>query len=106
MMGEIVEFPGKVMGVALNLNENDTGCIVFEKAQSISEGDLVKTTGNLLSIPVGDKFLGRVVNVLGDPIDGKGTIPSNKRNPLEKVAPGVMSRKSVDTPITNRYQSL
>lgn len=99
MMGEIVEFPNQVLGVALNLTETQTGCIIFGDSQAVKEGDLVSTTGQLLSIPVGNDYLGRVVDPLGRSLDGKADIKSKDRYPLEKVAPGVMARQSVNTPL-------
>ncbi len=105
-MGEIVQIAGSTQALALNLNQTDTGCIILDEASHVKEGDLVTTTGQLLSIPVGDDYLGRTVNVLGEPLDGKGEIKSKTRYPLEKVAPGVMARKSVDTPLQTGIKAI
>lgn len=98
-MGEILEFPHEVKGLALNLKRDLVGVIILGNDKKLKEGDLVKTTGQLLSIGVSDKMLGRVVNPLGEVIDGKPSIPATKIMPLEKIAPGVLDRKSVDTPL-------
>lgn len=98
-MGEILEFPGGVKGLALNLKRDMVGVIILGSDLELKEGDLVKSTGQLLSIGVSDKMLGRVVNPLGEPLDGKDIIKPDKIMPLEKIAPGVLDRKSVDTPL-------
>lgn len=98
-MGEVVTFAGGSRGVALNLSEDQTGVVILDDATTIAVGDLVSSTGRLLSVPVDDSLLGRVVDVLGDPADGKDPIVPDKYYPLEKVAPGVMTRESVNTPL-------
>lgn len=105
-MGEIVEIGGGTKGLALNLNETEVGIITLGESEAVVEGDMVNTTGQLLSIPVGDDYLGRVVNVLGEALDGKDPIKSTDRYPLEKVAKGVMSRKSVDTPLQTGIKAI
>ncbi len=105
-MGEIVQFAGNAKGLALNLNESQVGCILLDEATNVKQGDLVKSTGQLLFIPVSNAFLGRVVNVLGQPIDGKGEIPSDKLSPLEKVASGVIARQPVDTPLQTGIKAI
>src|SRR5205807_8740835 len=99
MLNEMIEFPGGVYGLALNLEETEVGAILLGDATKISEGDEAKTTGRLLSVPVGKALLGRVVNTLGEPLDGKGEIKSDKFYPLEKIAPGVIKRRSVSQPV-------
>lgn len=99
MLNEMIEFPGGLYGIALNLEESEVGCILLGEAFHVKEGDEVKTTGRLLSVPVGKELLGRVVNTLGQPIDGKGAIKSSTTYPLEKIAPGIIKRKSVSQPV-------
>ncbi len=99
MLNEMIEFPGGVFGLALNLEETEVGAILLGDATKISEGDEAKTTGRLLSVPVGKQLLGRVVNTLGEPLDGKGEIKSETFYPLEKIAPGVIKRRSVSQPV-------
>ena len=99
MLNEMIEFPGGVYGLALNLEETEVGAILLGDATKISEGDEAKTTGRLLSVPVGKALLGRVVNTLGEPLDGKGEIKSDTFYPLEKIAPGVIKRRSVSQPV-------
>ena len=99
MYGELLEFENGVRGMAMNLEEDNVGCVLLGSDMGIKEGTIVKSSGRALDIPVGDQFIGRVVNPLGDPIDGKGEIKSDKRRPLEFLAPGVIDRKSVDTPL-------
>jgi F-type H+-transporting ATPase subunit alpha len=99
MLNEMIEFPGGVFGLALNLEETEVGAILLGDATKISEGDEAKTTGRLLSVPVGKQLLGRVVNTLGEPLDGKGDIKSETFYPLEKIAPGVIKRRSVSQPV-------
>lgn len=106
MQGELLEFPGEVEGMVLNLEEDNVGAVLLSDASSISEGDTVKTTGRVVSVPVGDGMLGRVVNALGHPIDGKGPIPSEKTREIERVAPGVITRKSVDTPLQTGIKAI
>ncbi|MGA0132751.1 MAG: F0F1 ATP synthase subunit alpha [Opitutales bacterium] len=99
MMNEMVEFPGGLQGVALNLAEDTVGCVVMGDISKLKEGMEAKTTGRLLSVPVGKGLLGRVVDALGNPVDGKGPVQSTERYPVEKIAPGIMPRKSVDQPM-------
>ncbi|MDD5043350.1 MAG: F0F1 ATP synthase subunit alpha [Patescibacteria group bacterium] len=99
MSGELLEFSGDIFGVALNLEEDQIGAIILGDYLKIKEGDLVKNTGRILEVPVGEKLVGRVVNVLGQPIDGKGDIKESAFYPVEKIAPRVITRKSVDTPL-------
>ena len=99
MMNEMVEFPGGLMGVALNLAEDTVGCVVMGDISSLKEGMQAKTTGRLLSVPVGKGLLGRVVDALGNPVDGKGPVAAAERDPVEKIAPGITPRKSVDQPM-------
>ena len=99
MYNEMVEFPGNVTGIALNLEEDEVGCVILGDANHIKEGDEVSTTGRLLSVPVGPELLGRVVDAIGNPIDGKGPVESKESYPIEKIAPGIIARKSVDQPL-------
>ena len=99
MQGELLEFPGEVYGMVLNLEEDNVGAVLLGAQRNVNEGDTVKTTGRVVEVPVGDAMLGRVVNALGQPIDGKGPIETNKYRQIERVASGVISRKSVDTPL-------
>jgi F-type H+-transporting ATPase subunit alpha len=99
MLNEMVEFPGGVFGLALNLEENEVGVVLLGNYGNIKEGDEVKTTGRLLSLPVGKGLLGRVVNTLGEPIDGKGPIEASAYYPLEKIAPGIIKRRPVTQPV-------
>ncbi len=99
MMNEMIELPGGLQGVALNLAEDTVGCVVMGDISSLKEGMEARTTGRLLSIPVGKGLLGRVVDALGNPLDGKGPIASSERYPVEKIAPGIIPRKSVDQPM-------
>ncbi len=106
MAGELIEFPGEVYGMALNLEEDNVGCVLLGSDMEIKEGDTVKRTGRIVEVPVGDAMLGRVVNSLGQPIDGKGSIDTNKFSPIEKIAPGVITRKSVDEPIQTGIKAI
>ena len=99
MQGELLEFPGEIYGMVLNLEEDNVGAVLLGDTSRISEGDTVKTTGRVVEVPVGDAMLGRVVNALGQPLDGKGPILTKKYRKVERVASGVISRKSVDTPL-------
>src|SRR5213595_2566788 len=99
MLNEMIEFPGGIYGLALNLEETEVGAILLGDPTKISEGDEAKTTGRLLSVPVGKALLGRVVNTLGEPLDGKGEIKSETFYPLEKIAPGVIKRRCVNQPV-------
>jgi F-type H+-transporting ATPase subunit alpha len=94
MYGEIVEFENGVFGLALNLEQDSVGAVVLGDYTHISEGDTVKTTNRILEVPVGDALLGRVVNSLGEPLDGKGPIEGATSAPIEKIAPGVIARQS------------
>ena len=106
MAGELIEFPGEIYGMALNLEEDNVGCVLLGSDQHIKEGDTVKRTERIVEVPVGDAMLGRVVNGLGQPIDGKGEIKADKFMPVEKVAPGVITRKSVDEPIQTGIKAI
>src|SRR6186997_1781763 len=99
MLNEMLEFPGGLFGLALNLEETEVGCVLLGSGENIKAGDQVKTTGKLLSVPVGKGLLGRVVNTLGEPIDGKGPIKADAHYPVEKIAPGIITRKSVSVPV-------
>ena len=99
MLNEMIEFPNGIYGLALNLEETEVGTILLGDATKVSEGDEVKTTGRLLQVPVGKGLLGRVVNTIGQPLDGKGPVKSETFYPLEKIAPGVIKRKSVSQPV-------
>tara|TARA_R110002049_G_scaffold252264_1_gene427090 strand:+ start:221271 stop:222812 length:1542 start_codon:yes stop_codon:yes gene_type:complete len=104
--GEMIEFPGNIFGMALNLERDSVGAVVLGDYKQISEGDKVKCTGNILEVPTGPELLGRVVNSLGEPIDGKGPIEAKLHSPIEKIAPGVIERKSVDQPVQTGLKSI
>ncbi|MBD8942329.1 MAG: F0F1 ATP synthase subunit alpha [Clostridiales bacterium] len=106
MQGELLEFPGEVYGMVLNLEEDNVGAVLLGNQKNINEGDTVKSTGRVVEVPVGDAMLGRVVNALGQPIDGKGPIHSDKYRQIERVASGVISRKSVDTPLQTGIKAI
>ena len=106
MEGELLEFPGEVFGMVLNLEEDNVGAVLLGNAKNINEGDIVKTTGRVVEVPAGDAMLGRVVNALGQPIDGKGPIVTDKHRQVERVASGVISRKSVDTPLQTGIKAI
>ncbi len=106
MQGELLEFPGEVYGMVLNLEEDNVGAVLLGSQKNINEGDTVKTTGRVVEVPVGDCMLGRVVNALGQPIDGKGPIETDTYRPIERVASGVISRKSVDTPLQTGIKAI
>ena len=106
MQGELLEFPGEVYGMVLNLEEDNVGAVLLGSQKNINEGDTVKTTGRVVEVPVGDAMLGRVVNALGQPIDGKGPIDTDKYRQIERVASGVISRKSVDTPLQTGIKAI
>ena len=106
MQGELLEFPGDVFGMVLNLEEDNVGAVLLGDHKNINEGDTVKTTGRVVEVPVGDCMLGRVVNALGQPIDGKGPIQTDKFRQIERVASGVISRKSVDTPLQTGIKAI
>ena len=104
--GEMLEFPGETFGLALNLEQDSVGAVVLGEYKHITEGDTVKTTGRILEVPVGPQLLGRVVNSLGEPVDGKGAIEGEELSPIEKVAPGVIERKSVSQPVQTGLKSI
>ncbi len=106
MQGEMLEFPNNVFGLALNLERDSVGAVILGDYTGVSEGDAVKTTGRILEVPVGPELLGRVVNTLGQPIDGKGPINAKETDIIEKVAPGVIARKSVDQPLQTGIKSV
>ena len=106
MQGELLEFPGEVYGMVLNLEEDNVGAVLLGNQKNINEGDTVKTTGRVVEVPVGDAMLGRVVNALGQPIDGKGPSETDRYRQIERVASGVISRKSVDTPLQTGIKAI
>src|ERR1700756_1083728 len=106
MQGEMLEFPGNVFGLALNLERDSVGAVVLGAYEHISEGDTVKSTGRILDVPVGPELIGRVVNSLGQPIDGKGPVNAKLTDVIEKVAPGVIARKSVSQPVQTGLKSI
>ncbi|MDF9826208.1 F-type H+-transporting ATPase subunit alpha [Ereboglobus sp. PH5-10] len=99
MYNEMVQFPGNAIGIALNLGQDEVGCIILGDIAALKEGDEVRTTGKLLSVPVGKALLGRVVDALGNPVDGKGPIDAKETYPVERIAPGIIARKSVSQPV-------
>ncbi|HEX3058322.1 MAG TPA: F0F1 ATP synthase subunit alpha [Usitatibacter sp.] len=106
MQGEMLEFPGNTFGLALNLERDSVGSVVLGAYEHISEGDTVKATGRILEVPVGTELIGRVVNSLGQPIDGKGPVNAKMSEPIEKVAPGVIARQSVSQPVQTGLKSI
>jgi F-type H+-transporting ATPase subunit alpha len=106
MQGEMLEFPGNTFGLALNLERDSVGAVILGEYEHITEGDTVKCTGRILEVPVGPEMLGRVVNALGQPIDGKGPIHAKLSEPIEKIAPGVIWRKSVSQPVQTGLKSI
>lgn len=106
MYNEMIEFPGGAYGIALNLEENEVGCVILGDFSKLKEGDEAKTTGKLLSVPTGKNLLGRVVDALGNPIDGKGPIQSKEYYPVEKIAPGIIPRQSVTQPLQTGIMSI
>ncbi|NJD07095.1 MAG: F0F1 ATP synthase subunit alpha [Methylococcaceae bacterium] len=106
MQGEMLEFPGNTYGMALNLERDSVGAVVLGSYDHLAEGDAVKCTGRILEVPVGEALLGRVVDALGNPIDGKGPINASGRSPIEKIAPGVISRQSVGQPLQTGLKSI
>ncbi len=106
MQGELLEFPGEVYGMVLNLEEDNVGAVLLGNSKNINEGDTVKTTGRVVEVPVGDALIGRVVNSLGQPIDGKGPIQTDRYRQIERVASGVITRKSVDTPLQTGIKAI
>ena len=106
MQGELLEFPGEIYGMVLNLEEDNVGAVLLGNSKNINEGDLVKTTGRVVEVPVGDALLGRVVNALGQPVDGKGPIQTDKFRQIERVASGVITRKSVSVPLQTGIKAI
>src|SRR5687768_17371973 len=106
LQGEMLEFPGNTFGLALNLERDSVGAVILGDYKHLAEGATVKTTGRILEVPVGEGLLGRVVNALGQPIDGKGPIKATAQAPIEKVAPGVIARKSVSQPVQTGYKAV
>ena len=106
MASELVEFPGGVMGMVLNLEEDNVGCVILGPDTEIKEGDQVRRTGRIIDVPVGEAVIGRVVNALGDPLDGKGPIVTEHRRPIETVAPGVVDRQSVCEPLQTGLKAI
>ncbi|WP_092921399.1 F0F1 ATP synthase subunit alpha [Romboutsia hominis] len=106
MAGELLEFPGEVYGMALNLEEDMVGAVILGNDSGIKEGDIVKRTGNIVQVPVGDAMIGRVVNSLGQPVDGKGPINTKKFRPVESEATGIMARKSVHEPLQTGIKAI
>jgi F-type H+-transporting ATPase subunit alpha len=102
----LLEFPGGVMGIVLNLEEDNVGTVIMGDYTEIEEGDMVRSTGRIASVPVGDTLIGRVVNALGQPVDGKGPIRSNSYRPIERIAPGVVYRQNVDTPVQTGIKAI
>jgi len=106
MQGEMIEFPGETYGLALNLERDSVGSVIMGDYQHIREGDTVRCTGRILEVPVGEGLLGRVVDALGNPIDGNGPIDATRNEPIEKIAPGVITRQSVDQPVQTGLKSI
>ncbi len=106
MQGEMLEFPGNVFGLALNLERDSVGAVILGEYKNITEGDSVKCTGRILEVPVGEALLGRVVDSLGNPVDGKGPIEAAETSPIEKIAPGVIARQSVDQPVQTGLKAI
>ncbi len=104
MSGEMVEFPHGVTGIALNLEEDQVGTVLLGEYQEIKEGDEVRRTGKIMAVPVGEALVGRVVNALGEPIDGKGPIVTSETRPVEAIAPGVVDRQCGERAAANRHQ--
>src|SRR4249920_3186439 len=106
MQGEMLEFPDNTFGLAMNLERDSVGAVILGKYEHISEGDTVKCTGRILEVPIGPELIGRVVDALGQPIDGKGPVNAKENDVIEKVAPGVIARKSVDQPLQTGLKSI
>src|SRR5881392_2232415 len=106
MQGEMLEFPDNTFGLALNLERDSVGAVILGKYEHISEGDTVKCTGRILEVPVGPELIGRVVDALGQPIDGKGPINAKEKDVIEKVAPGVIARQSVSQPVQTGLKAI
>ena len=104
--GEMLEFPGDTFGLALNLEQDSVGAVLLSEYRHITEGDVVKATGRILEVPVGEALLGRVVDALGNPVDGKGPVETSDFSPIEKVAPGVITRQSVSQPVQTGLKSV
>src|SRR6516165_10013631 len=106
MYGEMLAFPHNVFGLALNLEEEDVGCVLLGETAELKEGDTVRRTNTIMSVPVGEELIGRVVNPLGEPLDDKGPITSKVRNPLERIAPGVLDRQPVREPLQTGIKAI
>ena len=106
MASELLEFPGGVMGIALNLEEDNVGAVIMGDYTDIKEGDMVRSTRRIASVPVSDNLIGRVVDALGQPVDGKGPIQAETYRPIERIAPGVVYRQNVDTPVQTGIKSI
>lgn len=106
MQGEMLEFPSSIFGLALNLERDSVGAVILGDYEKLSEGDTVKCTGRILEVPVGDALIGRVVNSLGQAIDGKGPIDTPYSSPIEKIAPGVIERQSVSQPVQTGLKAI
>src|SRR5579884_3155932 len=106
MAGELIEFPGGVSGIALNLEETEVGAVLLGEYSNIKEGDEVRRTGRIMSVPVGEAMIGRVVDALGNPIDGKGPIEAKGYNPIERLAPGVVDRQPVKEPMQTGIKAI
>src|SRR5216683_874624 len=106
MAGELIEFPHNVAGIALNLEEDQVGAVLLGEYQEIKQGDEVRRTGKIMSVPVGEAMVGRVVNALGEPIDGKGPIVTDKTRAIETIAPGVVARQPVREPLQTGIKAI
>ena len=106
MAGELIEFPGEVTGMVLNLEEDNVGCVLFGDSTHVREGDTVKRTGAIVEVPVGKGLLGRVVDALGNPIDGKGPIATTERRLVEQKAPGIIPRQGVSEPVQSGLKAI
>src|ERR1700751_2529499 len=106
MAGELIEFPHDVAGIAMNLEEDQVGAVLLGDYTEIKEGDEVKRTGRIMSVPVGEALIGRVVNALGQPLDGKGAIATDKFNAIERIAPGVVDRRPVKEPMQTGLKAI
>src|ERR1700681_3665526 len=106
MAGEMLAFPRNVFGIALNLEEEEVGVVLLGESSDLQEGDVVKRPNTIMSVPVGEALVGRVVNPLGEPLDGKGPITSKQRNPLEKIAPRVLDRERVREPVQSGIKAI
>src|SRR3954463_8554006 len=106
MAGEMLQFPHNIYGIALNLEEEEVGAVLLGETVELKEGDTVKRTNTIMSVPVGNELIGRVVNPLGEPVDDKGPITTKERNPLEKIAPGVLDRQPVREPVQTGIKAI